>query len=60
MIKKLVVKEIELDREEVRTYPAGHKYAYFQDPETGDYYEPLSSFEVAGDNLESMFRKVNS
>ena len=58
-VKKLVAKEFECEEETTYTKPAGFKYTYLVDPETGRFYEPLPGWEVTGDDLEELFRETN-
>jgi hypothetical protein len=56
-IKKLIVEEFEAKGDEPQM-PAGGKYSYFKDPETGKYYNPKKTFEVTGENLEDLFEEI--
>ena len=33
-------------------------YGYFQDPETGKFYEPKPTYTVVGEHLEQMFVEI--
>jgi hypothetical protein len=57
-LKRLVVKEFVTSEDMVVKYRNGHKYSYFQDPETGKYYEPLDGYTVTGKDLAGLFREV--
>lgn len=55
---KLVVKSFVTSEDMDVHYRKGHKYSYFQDPETGKYYEPLDGYTVTGQDLTALFREV--
>ena len=58
IMKKLIVKEFVIDGTEERR-KIGEKYSFFQDPETGKYYEPVEGFTVESDiDLSDRFREV--
>jgi hypothetical protein len=58
-IKKLVVVEFEVgDGNPPTLADVGFKYSYFQDPLTGKYYRPKSTYEVTGDDLETLFEEL--
>lgn len=59
MIKKLVVQEFEV-QESSEQLPAGDKFSYFVDPETGKYYRPVDGFTVTGEDLSDRFIEVLS
>jgi len=60
MIKKLVVTTLFRVCDEPRKdgRRTGFEFTYFMDPETKKLYKPNKSFEVTGDNLESLFQEV--
>lgn len=57
-ITKLVAVEEINEETETYTYPAGHRYTYLQDPETGKVYMPNKGWEVTGPNLEKLFHEI--
>jgi len=59
-IKKLVAVEFVIAEERTITYPAGHKYIYLRDPETGRYYWPRPGWAVFGDDLGGLFDEIKS
>lgn len=59
-IKKLIAKEYVCEEDKTFTYPAGYRYIYFVDPETGKHYDPIPGWTVTGEALETVFREVEA
>lgn len=47
-MKKLVAREFIVNGTE-KQLDVGDRYSYFEDPETGKYYRPISGFTIEGD-----------
>lgn len=59
-IKRLIAKEITVEKDLIIKYPAGFKYTIITDPETNQDYEPIPEWEVTGNDLSKHFREVDS
>ena len=56
-IKRLLAKEVTLDRKTTHVYPKGYSHTVLTDPKTGKQYEPNEGWEVTGENLEELFHE---
>ena len=50
-IKKLIVREFIVDEgDKDRQLEIGERYTYFQDPDTGKFYQPVEGFTVIAED----------
>ncbi len=59
-VTRLVAREFVVEEGDPNSgaYPAGFRYIYLQDPETGTFYEPKPGWEVIGEDLADLFQEV--